>query len=152
MVMRFYSPDCFGPENSVGYLAKRINQASIAGIAPLLEAEGLTYVQWTALVAIFFGFGTTNAGLARHLGHDAGATTRLLDGMEAKGWVSRTRDGADRRVVNLALTPAGSNVAIAGRTAVTQWWNDRLEGWEREDVEQLIGLLQRLHRELEPCA
>lgn len=150
--MRFYSPDCFGPDNSVGYLSKRINQAAIAGMAPLLEAEGLTYVQWTALVAIFFGFGTTNAGLARHMGHDAGATTRLLAGMEAKGWVLRTRNAADRRVVNLALTPAGTEIAIAGRVAVTQWWNDQLEGWERQDVEQLIALLQRLHRELEPCA
>ena len=150
--MPFYSPVCFGPENSVGYLTKRINQASIAGTAPLLEAQGLTNLQWSALVSIFFGFGTTNASLARHLGHDAGATTRLLDGMEARGWVARERDGADRRVVNLSLTPEGEAVAMAGRQAVTGWWNDRLEGWDHADVEQLIALLQRLHRELEPCA
>lgn len=150
--MRFYADADYGPENSVGYLAKRIFRLSAAGLEPGLEAAGVSYLQWSALVSIFFGFGTTNAALARHIGHDAGATTRLLDGMEANGWVTRTRDDQDRRVVNIALTPEGERLALAGREVCSGWWNDRLAGWDREDAQRLIHLLQRLHRELESCA
>lgn len=150
--MPFYADADYGPENSPGYLAKRIFRISAAGLEPRLEAEGVSYLQWSALVSIFFGFGTTNAALARHIGHDAGATTRLLDGMEKAGLVTRTRDADDRRVVNLALTAEGERVALAGRSVCSGWWNERLAGWSRADAEMLIGLMQRLHRELESCA
>lgn len=150
--MRFYADSDYGPENSPGYLAKRIFRLSAAGLEPRLEAEGVSYLQWSALVSIFFGFGTTNAALARHIGHDAGATTRLLDGMETSGWVTRTRDAGDRRVVNLALTAEGERIALAGRAVCSQWWNERLAGWDRAEAEALVRMLQRLHRELEQCA
>jgi len=33
--------------------------------------------------------------------------TRLLDRLESRGWIERLRDGADRRVVLVAVTPGG---------------------------------------------
>jgi DNA-binding MarR family transcriptional regulator len=33
--------------------------------------------------------------------------TRLLDRLEAKGWIKRTRDGKDRRTVLASITKAG---------------------------------------------
>ena len=42
---------------------------------------------------------------------DAGAMTRLIDRLAAKGLVERLRSSIDRRVVTLTLTPAGEAVA-----------------------------------------
>lgn len=33
--------------------------------------------------------------------------TRLLDRMETRGWIERSRDGVDRRVVLASITPTG---------------------------------------------
>ena len=41
----------------------------------------------------------------------AGATTRLLDRIEAKGLCRRVRSQEDRRVVNIELTDAGRDIA-----------------------------------------
>ena len=48
-----------------------------------------------------------NAALAGALGVTAGAATRLVDGLEKKGWCSRSRAAEDRRRLVIELTPEG---------------------------------------------
>ena len=67
-IMGFYSDADFVPDVSVGYLCKRVHQLAQAGLEPVFAREGLTNVQWHALISIRFGRGTTGAALARDLG------------------------------------------------------------------------------------
>lgn len=46
--------------------------------------------------------------LAAFAGTSASAMTRLVDGLERKGWVERRRDAEDRRRVVIALTADGA--------------------------------------------
>ena len=57
------------------------------------------------------GAATTPFELSRLLGIDTGLMTRMLDKLEAKGLLERSRSIEDRRVVNLKLTKAGEAVA-----------------------------------------
>ena len=147
--MAFYEPDQFNPDRSVGYLSRRVYQIAQQGMAPLFEEEGLSYLQWSALVSIWYERGGTCAVLARDIGHDAGATTRLIDGLQKRGLIDRQRDQNDRRVINLQLTDSGAEAALRIKRRVVQWWNERLEGWADDDIERLIGYLLRLRGELE---
>ncbi len=54
-----------------------------------------------------------NASLAAHLGVTKGAATRLIDGLEKRGWVERARHPEDRRRIEITVTPSGA--AEAGR-------------------------------------
>lgn len=150
--MQFYESEEMRPDRSIGYLAKRLMQMSNSALEPRFAGERVTFVQWTALVSIALGQGRTAATLARHLCHDAGATTRMLDVLEENGFVLRARDRDDRRVVNLELTPEGEQVAIRGRDMVTDYWNNVLVDWERDDVEKMLGYLSRLRNQLEQGA
>ena len=143
-MMAFYSDSDFVPDRSLGYLARRIFQMSSSGLEALFEPEGITLTQWSALVSIFFDRGNTCAELARDIAHDKGATTRLVDTLVERGWVERRRDGDDRRVINLSLTPDGEEVARRCRHKVIDCWNHWLDGWESDDIGQLVRLLQRL--------
>lgn len=51
------------------------------------------------------------AGVATVLGVTPSAATRLVDGLEEKGWVERQRDPEDRRRIELALTKSGRREA-----------------------------------------
>ncbi|WP_242098318.1 MULTISPECIES: MarR family transcriptional regulator [unclassified Sphingomonas] len=154
--MPFYESDGFTPETSVGYLTKRIQQLAAQRLEPVFAAAGTTYLQWSALVAIWWGREMTCAELARAIAHDSGATTRLLDVLEEKGWVERRRSLEDRRVVKLVLTQAGQAVAKECRATVAECWNGWLIDWEKEEAAMLLTLLQRLRTTLEtteaPCA
>jgi DNA-binding MarR family transcriptional regulator len=150
--MAFYTKAEFGPDCSLGYLARRIHQSWQATLEPLFADEGLTVTQWSALVSIWFDRSNTCAELARDLAHDKGATTRLVDMLEQQGWLVRSRATDDRRVVNLMLTPEGEAVALRCRDKVVAYWNGVLADWDRAEVETLIGLMQKLRTTLDHAA
>ena len=100
---QIYGPGSFSRENSVGYLMRRIVQLMVNEVDHRLADGGLTHAQWTPLFLIHRGQANTLAALARDLQVDAGALTRTLDRLEAKGLCRRERSVDDRRVVHQAL-------------------------------------------------
>ncbi|GLJ00238.1 MarR family winged helix-turn-helix transcriptional regulator [Sphingobium sp. BS19] len=104
----------------------------------------MTGTQWSALMSISSGHSTTCSELARDLSYNGGAMTRLVDTMEECGWIVRRRDTSDRRVVKLALTATGHELAAKCKEKVIARWNQRLEGWDREKVTTLVSQLQAL--------
>ena len=147
--MGFYTAADFQPDISIGYLSKRVSHLTQLGLQPVFAREGLSNIHWHALIAIHFGRGATCVALARDLSYDKGATTRLIDQLEARGWVKRSREHGDRRLVALRLTPEGEQLAERVRLCVIDEWNAWLEGWSEEDVSQAIAMLQRLRETLE---
>ena len=147
--MSFYTSESFTPDTSVGFLAKRVFQTATLALEPIFAAEGISYVQWSAMVSIWYGRAATCLALARDLGHDAGATTRLIDTLEARGWLERTRSADDRRVVFIEVTEQGRAVADRCRQGVTRQWNAWLADWKAADVERLIGDLHNLRDRIE---
>ena len=61
----------------------------------------LTDAQWKPLWMLKLGRAGNAIELAREMGIDAGAVTRMLDRLETKGLIERVRSEADRRVVRL---------------------------------------------------
>lgn len=152
--MSFYSGTNFYPDTSIGYLLRACHQHSVAALDRAIAGEGISAVQWSALISIHFAQGATCASLARDLAHDKGAMTRMIDTLEARGLVARSRDAADRRVINLSLTPDGEAMTMRCRDHAMDLWNELLADWGAADVTALIAQLTRLRQTLEapPCA
>ncbi len=74
---------------------------------PLLDALGLTYPQYLVLLILWEGGSQTVGGISERLMLDSSTLTPLLKRLEAAGFLARTRDGSDERVVNVTLTEAG---------------------------------------------
>jgi DNA-binding MarR family transcriptional regulator len=109
-----------------------------------MAAHGLTAAQWYPLWRLKIGRPGSARELARDLGIDAGAMTRLIDRLVAKGLVERRRDDADRRVVQLALTPAGRRIAARLPAALADVNNAYLRGFDAAEWQQLQTLLRRM--------
>jgi len=142
--MAAYTSDDFEPDRSIGYLIKRIHWDTMMLAEPLLENSGLSVTQFAALAAVVSGRGGTCATLARELGHDVGATSRIIDALEGRELLARERDAGDRRVLNLRVTDEGCSLAHDTKARLMNHWNGLLADWSRDDVATLIGLLQRL--------
>ena len=74
---------------------------------PLLQALGLTYPQYLAMMALWEEDGLTVSEISSRLLTDPGSLTPLLKRLEAEGLLSRTRSREDERVVVVELTAAG---------------------------------------------
>lgn len=109
-----------------------------------MAQHGLTDAQWKPLYMVKVGRATTAIELAREMDIDAGAVTRMLDRLEAKGLVERVRSETDRRVVHLRLTAAGDTVAKKVPFVLASVNNDFLRGFSEPEWKQLRRLLGRM--------
>ena len=140
----FYRPDSYRPEESVGYMMRRILHSASQEVERELEPSGLTNAQWVPLLKLYMGSASTVAELARECRLDAGGMTRLLDRLEAKGLVRRVRSSEDRRVVNLELTDPGRTAAKRIPAVLCDAQNALMRGFTVQEWQQLQELLRRI--------
>jgi DNA-binding MarR family transcriptional regulator len=145
----YYRAETFVSRKALGYLIRRLNNLIIPHAEALFADQELTFSQWVALVSLRDGLNRTCADIARHLNHDSGATTRMIDQLEARGLVTRTRSKEDRRVIALSLTTEGRAVAKAMAPRIMEFWNDVLENFSSAETANLIELLTRLLENIE---
>ena len=89
----YYQTNTFKARRSVGYLIRRLNNLTMPHAEARFADQELTFTHWIALMSLRDGISSTSSDIARHLGHDTGATTRMVDQLEARGLVARCRDG-----------------------------------------------------------
>lgn len=140
----FYRPEGYDPQESVGYLMKRILNGVVQEVDRELAPHDLTHAQLMPLMKLWKGEATTVAEIARECALDNGATTRLLDRLETKGLVRRIRSSEDRRVVNLELTEEGLAVVKKVPALLCSVQNVHLRGFTVEEWETLRSLLRRV--------
>jgi DNA-binding MarR family transcriptional regulator len=143
-VKPYYKPSNYTMRNSVGYLMRICTNRLLPQMEALFQDQELTFSQWTTLVALHDGRIATAGDLAHNICHDAGSLTRLIDQMEKRGLVTRTRSDKDRRVVTIALTPRGRTLVEALAPKVMDFWNSLLSGFSHAEIDTLINLLTRL--------
>ena len=140
----FYKPENYTPDESAAYLMRQILNLATAQIDRALEPAGLTNAQWIPLFKLHMGHASTVAELARECKLDAGAMTRTLDRLEAKGLVRRVRSLEDRRVVNLELTREGREAAKHIPAVLCDVQNAFLQGLTVAEWQQLKDMLRRI--------
>jgi len=74
---------------------------------PLLQALGLTYPQYLAMLVLWEQDGLTVGEISQRLLTDPGSLTPLLKRLESEGLLKRSRSREDERVVLVQLTDKG---------------------------------------------
>lgn len=97
-----------------------LRAANAGALVRVAAASGATPTEFRALYFVAAGAATTPGELGRQLGLTTGATTNLLDRIEAAGLVRRTPNPADRRSVLLEATEEGLGAASASRRLWTE--------------------------------
>ncbi len=142
--IEFYRPGDYLPESSIGYLMRRVLVSVTQAVEQQLGPSDLTNAQWLPLYRLYMEHASTVAELARECHLDAGAMTRLLDRLESKGLVRRVRSQADRRVVNIELSPEGRLAAQGIPDILSRVQNTHLAGFSQEEFELLKHFLNRI--------
>jgi MarR family transcriptional regulator, 2-MHQ and catechol-resistance regulon repressor len=91
----------------------RAGKAVLARVEPRLADAGLTPTQLGVLEAILHKGALTQRELGRKVLTSAGNMTDVVDKLEARGLVRRTRSPRDRRIAVVALTQTGETLIKA---------------------------------------
>ena len=104
--MAHFTPESFN-DSLLGMLVGRTEQLKNRILDKHLEPQGVTAQQFKVLIMIARFCAETPADLCRMLSLDSGSMTRMLDRLEQKDLLVRTRSESDRRQVRLVLTDSG---------------------------------------------
>lgn len=102
---------------------------------------GLTRSQWWVLTHLYRCDGVTQSELAESLELERPSLGRLLDRMEANGWVRREACQSDRRAKRIYLTPEVHPAMREMRSIAAQLRREALTGVERGAQEHFIDTL-----------
>lgn len=92
-------------DNQLCFALYRASRAVIRSYGPALDALGLTYVQYLALLVLWQEAPLPVGSIGARLHLETSTLTPLLKRMEESGLVTRTRDPKDERRVLIDLTP-----------------------------------------------
>jgi DNA-binding MarR family transcriptional regulator len=114
-----------------------------------LAVAGLTARQALVLLSCDLEEANTMAELASLYGLEASSITRLVDRLEKKCLIERTRSRSDRRKTVLSLTPRGKDalrraVKIASPIAVAMW-----KGVSKKERKALAAIVTKVLNNLE---
>ena len=109
---------------------------------PLLDGLGLTYTQYIAMMALWEHGSLSVKDLGGLLYLDSGTLTPLLKKLEEKGFVARSRDAGDDRVVIVSVTPEGK--ALRDRARIVPESMASCLSLPKEDAEELQRILKKM--------
>lgn len=146
-----YDIETYQPRKGVGYLINRVRSEMLTAIDRALDSDerlgplGLSSAQFIVIAQLATAESARSASeLCKGISYDAGAMTRMLDRLESKGLIHRTRSNMDRRLVHLELTDEGRAVFPRMREISMTVANRFLRGFTRSEVRQLEGFLDRI--------
>lgn len=105
---------------------------------------GLTISQCYALDAIATQRGLTTGALAKRLVLKLSSTTRVVDELVARGFVSRTADPRDRRICRVQSTARGRAAAARIRAGLVREYADVLRGVAPASREAVVRAIAHL--------
>jgi DNA-binding MarR family transcriptional regulator len=146
-----YDSGSYQPLKGIGALISRVKGEMLAAIDRELAADKrlapleMSAAQWVIIANLAAPEGPSSAAdLCKGISYDAGAMTRMLDRLEAKGLIRRTRSAQDRRLLNLELTEEGRAAYPRMREVSMTVANRFLHGFSKSEARALEGLLGRM--------
>ena len=137
---------------SLGFLLKDVSRRYTRRFEERAQRLSLTLPQCRALVHLQSNEGVSQKRLAELSDVDPMTLVRILDRMEADGWMQRRFDPSDRRAHTLWLTPASAPVLEQIWQLLTETRTEMLRGLSSEEREMLLTLLERVHANLTALA
>lgn len=137
------APDPSSLEN-LGFMLQDVARLMRSAFNRRVQELDLTQSQWRALAILSRNPGMWQCHLADTLEMQPISVGRLLDRMEAAGWVERKDDPADRRATRLFLTKQAEPTLTRLKKHGASCRADALQGISIKEQEQFMGILLRM--------
>lgn len=136
------------PERSLGFLVHDISRLLRRDFNRRVQPLGLTQSQWQAIAHLSRQEGISQAALADIMEVQPISLARLIDRMEAAGWVERHPDPRDRRATRLFLSDKARPLLAEMKALGAGTREQAMDGLSRTEQDALIDTLARIKRNL----
>ncbi len=136
----------FPIDNSLGYIIHQSYRRMAVGLQRAFQAKGydITPEQWSVLSRLWEIEGFHQRMLAKKTAKDRHNITRILNLLEKNGFVKRTRDSQDRRILRVYLTVKGKSLQKKLTPIVIDFLQTCFTGLTQKDIQEL----KRIHKKI----
>jgi MarR family transcriptional regulator for hemolysin len=139
-------------ENYIGYTITDVARLMRTVFERRVRALGLTRAQWLVIARVHRRPGLSQSEIADLLEIEKASAGRLIDRMQAKGWLERRDDRSDRRVNRLHLTKKAERIHGAIWPLAEATVDEALSDLSPEERRRLTGLMTRVKAKLQALA
>ncbi|MSR56068.1 MAG: MarR family transcriptional regulator [Planctomycetaceae bacterium] len=139
-------------EDRLARALRRISRAIDLHSRALLLRHGLTAPQLATLLEIERLQPVSTGTLAAEIHLGSATLTGILDRLEERGLVCRTRHAVDRRSVLLSLTNLGTRLFASAPSQLCESFQRRLGAMPDWEQNAVLSTLQRVADMMEPCS
>ena len=138
-----------GLESHLGFWLRRVSNAVSGAFSRALQEEQTSVAEWVLLRELFERGQSAPGELAEISGLTRGAVSKIIDKLEAKGWIQANSKEGDRRFRLLSLTRGGRrNLPVLAKVADTNdaRFFDCLDQAERDALRKLLTKVAAYNR------
>jgi DNA-binding MarR family transcriptional regulator len=135
-------------EHYIGYTITDVGRLLRTVFERRVRAVGLTRAQWLVIARVHRRPGLSQSEVADLLEIEKAPAGRLIDRMQAKGWVERRDDRSDRRINRLHLTSEGERLHAAIWPIAEATVDAALNDLSAKERRLLTGLMTRVKAKL----
>ena len=135
-------------ESSVGYQVRLTHRSIQRLLQARIEPYGVQLGMWYLLRALWNEDGLTQRELSHRVVIMEPTTMHTIAAMERTGLITRVRNEADRRKINIFLTKKGKRLEQTLLPIAKEVVADVVRGFSEEDVEQFLGFLRTIQQNL----
>jgi len=136
-------------ERKLGFLIHDVARLMRRRFDRQAQALGLTRAQWSVLFHLHRNEGSTQACIAQRMDLQPITLARLIDRLEADGWVERRSHPSDRRAKCLYLTDKVHPILEQMQAISSQVRAEAVAGMNPVDVERLLDMLEAIKGNLQ---
>lgn len=135
-------------DSNIGFLVHDVARLMRTMYDRRMAPLGLTRSQWWVLNHLYFHEGISQTEFASLLDIEKATVGRLLDRLEAKGWVSRQNDPQDKRTKRVYLTDQVQPTLQIMRDMAAVTRDEAVRSLTKTERKQLRNMLKRMRDDL----
>ena len=134
-----------GLEALLGFHVRMANVAIYRDFTAAMSKLDITQRQAATLSLVEANPGTSQVAIANKLNSDRATIMAMVDRLEARGLLTRTRSREDRRRQELYLTPLGQKTCKDARALISEHERRFTSMFTKDELEAFLEALKRVH-------
>ena len=143
-----YTPGVPNTDDFIGVVISDVARLLRTAFDRRVRALGITRAQWLVLTRLHRHPGASQTELADMMEVERASAGRMIDRLEANGWVERRAERRDRRIKRVYLSPEAERVHRRIWRVAEATVDEALAGLSAREGAQLMKMLTRVKRSL----
>lgn len=131
-------------DDYLAYLLAQASQSVSNEFRHCLSSAGVSVIEWRVLSTLYDHPQISVGQLSEIVMCKQPTLSKAIDRMEAKGWITRSLNNQDRRMIAVTVDKAGSKITRRLLSKAMELEQRELDGFNKKEIDDLKKVLRKL--------